>query len=383
MNSRRTVKSNRLTRLAIVCVILLLTARFEALAQSVASDTATVQQNAAKAWADYAVPDMPAFAVLGLDPTSILRPTSAREVGVAVANFLANGQVLPKAFAAELAPYMLLANKSLSDYQQNRFWYRMRLSVGTKAGADGGTDLGLGLRITLWDETDLRVDTNLQNKLVMFAHNREGVRSECTKKIPIALLRADPVAYGKRLEELVRDSLLAQLEQTGGTDSTLGIDATISVEREKAKQTKWNKQIVELGIAGMASSPDSSAKNLFAVRYALWLTGAVPIFRSDGQLIGSLRVAIARDAANSLKTGEGALAFRGYVGRNSQKGFLGVDWNVKDGMNPSFGINLGGELNLSNGIWLDLTIGLQKPSNADAKIASSLNVRLGTPELKL
>ena len=383
MNRTRCSSSHRSLRLTIECVLLLLLLPLVALTRPGTQDTTSAQQNAAKAWTDYAVPDMPAFSILGLDPTEVLRPTSAREVGVALANFLANGQVLPKAFAAELAPYMLFAKKSLSDYQRNRFWYRTRLSIGTKTGADGQTNLGLGLRFTLWDETDLRTDTGLQSKLVKFAHYNEGIRSECSRKIPFALLQADPVAYGKQLDELVRDSLLAQLEQTEGTDSVHSIDATISAERERAKQTKWNKQILELGIAGMASSPDSSARHLFATRYAIWVSGAFPMFQNDGQLITSLKMAVSRDATNSMKTGEGSLAVRGYVGRNAQKGFLGLDWSFKDGMSPSLGANLGAELNLSNGLWLDLAIGVQKPSNGDAKITSSLNIRVGTPELKL
>jgi len=383
---------HRFLRTLLASSVLILCNPAVVLAQRGTEDTLSVQENAAKAWVDYAVPDMPAFAILGSEPTTVLRPTSAREVGVAIANFLSNGQVLPKAFAAEFAPYMLLANKSLSDYQRKLCCYRTRLSIGTRANDNGGTEIGLGLRFTLWDKSDLRTDAEFQKRVIRAVRAEKAIRDEYDRMYTSRGLKKDPDSFQRILDAAVeialdsserRVSLLGIVDAKHDSASVATVNRVISADREMAKDTKWNEGILEVGVAIMASSPDSTAKRLNTDRYALWLSGALPMVGNSGQAIGSLKASASRDAGDRRWGSEGSLSVRFYAGKNSHKGYLGFDGSIGTRMHAVFNVNLGGELNLANGLWIDFSVGLVKPSNADAKISSSLNVRLGTQEMKL
>src|SRR6476661_1926632 len=84
---------------------------------------------------DYTVPESPAFNILGTDPDNILRPTSARTVAISIGNYLlTSGSVIPKNLAVEFSPLLANPHANLAQYDQNKFWYRMRLSFGTNAG---------------------------------------------------------------------------------------------------------------------------------------------------------------------------------------------------------------------------------------------------------
>src|SRR5210317_1994224 len=65
---------------------------------------------------NYAVPDAPAFNILNENPDNILKPSSVKDVGLAFADFLGEDEriTLPKAFALEFSPALLINGKSLS-----------------------------------------------------------------------------------------------------------------------------------------------------------------------------------------------------------------------------------------------------------------------------
>ena len=83
---------------------------------------------------NFAVPDMPAFQLLGTNPSHILRPSTPREFAVMASDFgLNNDFALPSSFAAEIAPFILFKsnNLTLSEYDKHSELYSLRVSVGT------------------------------------------------------------------------------------------------------------------------------------------------------------------------------------------------------------------------------------------------------------
>lgn len=309
---------------------------------------------------DLAVPEAPAIKILDVETDMIMRPGTVREIGVSVSDFLRSGG------AIELSPGLLLGNTTLNEYQKNPFLYRARISAATKSPSDGGRDYAWGLRFTLVDETDLRTDQMLQDTLVSIAHETEKKVFDITRERGI-----DPFdEKGKAELARISDSCIA-----------LGLDEKIASVREKAKARNWNKSILELGIAGVATSMDSTFKHLMQNKYGLWLTGGFPLLGEKGQIVIGLKALLRRSQENKLDQGSGSMALRSYIGSNRLKGFLEADWTAVKNELPIFGLNAGGEFNVINGIWIDLSVGVSKKKYQYATLTSSFNIRLATPEL--
>ena len=355
------------------CMGLILLAS-SAVGQAQDADPGTIV-NARQAQLDLAVPDAPAFKILETEPSDIMRPSSMREVAIAVAGFLTSGSVLPKSFAAEVAPYSLISSQSLGEYRQNPFWYRARVSVGTATSSTNGTDISLGLRFTLRDGQDLRLDKTLTEELLTLGQHINSVMADAAAEA------GDPDAPD--FQEKF-DALLAEKLETDDE-----INSTIESARERAKVRNWNKGVTEIGFAGLGSSPDSLAQNMKLARFGLWFTNAFPIFGQDGQVVMGVNAAVQRNAYDRFGDGTVNAALRTYGGLNQYKGFLEASLSGSwlenaDGTTDfemGYGISLGGEINLSNGIWIDGSVGVVKEGDTEAAVKSTVNVKLATPEL--
>ena len=112
---------------------------------------------------NYAVPDAPAFNILNENPDNILKPSTVKDVGIAFADFLGEEDriTLPKSFALEFSPALLINGKNLSleEYRNNDWLYRLRLSLATKRFENSSASkIALGIRIATEDESDLRTN---------------------------------------------------------------------------------------------------------------------------------------------------------------------------------------------------------------------------------
>lgn len=115
-------------------------------------------------------PNSAAFVLLGVSPTEIQRPTTPRDLGVAVSSFVSDADlVIPTNFSVDVAPYWLFPHDDLtiSDIATSNLAQRMirnlTLSVGTRSTAEtepdamgmGGsprsTELAAGFRTRLFD----------------------------------------------------------------------------------------------------------------------------------------------------------------------------------------------------------------------------------------
>jgi hypothetical protein len=101
-------------------------------------------------------PDSPAFAILGVSPTSIQNPTTPRDLAVALSGFLKDGSLLvPESLAVEVAPFWLISHDRLTyaDYAAadvGQLWRNFSASLGTTGVAeDGSRSLAVGARTQL------------------------------------------------------------------------------------------------------------------------------------------------------------------------------------------------------------------------------------------
>lgn len=147
-----------------------------ALTLAVATESASDNAKEAKlprANLDLSVPTSPAFAILGITPDNVIRPTSPRELGMALLNGVGPDGTFQSGVAIDTAPYLLLAgkNKTLADYRDHysiRFLSRTQFSFATAKGAqdkDPSLKLALGLHFIFFDNGDPRLDDVYINEL--------------------------------------------------------------------------------------------------------------------------------------------------------------------------------------------------------------------------
>lgn len=108
---------------------------------------------------DFAVPDQPAFNILGVNPSNILRPANVSEVAVIVSDLFKDKSLfIPKSISVEVAPFLLIKSGTITfqDYINNTWFNSLRVSVGTtnkSSGADSKYNLAIGLRSTIIDNS--------------------------------------------------------------------------------------------------------------------------------------------------------------------------------------------------------------------------------------
>jgi len=121
--------------------------------------------------ADLAVPESPAFTVLGVTPETVVRPSSPREFASSLLNGVDRHGNFQSGVALDFAPYLTLAadEMTLGQYRSHyklRFLSRTQFSFANTKGAsddDKSVRLALGLRFTLWDKGDPHSDDVLMD----------------------------------------------------------------------------------------------------------------------------------------------------------------------------------------------------------------------------
>lgn len=117
---------------------------------------------------DYDVPESPAFTVLDLSPSNVLRGSAAKPAAINLINQFAAGGKLENGVALDFNPYFLLGGrmKSLNAYRQD-YWLRFaantQFSFATTNSVDepGSMLYGTGLRFTFLDQHDILFDQEL------------------------------------------------------------------------------------------------------------------------------------------------------------------------------------------------------------------------------
>jgi len=332
---------------------------------------------------DYTVPESPAFKILGNSPDNILKPTSVRNVALSIGNyFLTTGSVIPKNFAVEISPLLLNGKASLNDYNKNKFWHRLRFSLGTNIQDNGGYNIAEGLRLTLIDKTDLRdfkSNPDFTNFLYASAVNTsiaiDKALADHIIKHPEENLTV--ITAGEKYQnDTSFKKVIKEEAKKFYTDKNVNVDA-VSVYRDSIRNLLWNAPIWELGIATLQTSTDSLVKNLKFSQIGFWTTAGFPVGQKSQLLIGGKLGFI--DSTDWQTNASAGLRF--YYGSNNVKGFLQGEYDYKDKKNSATA-SLGCQFNITNGLWGQFSIDLVIDEKGKVSYQPGFNIGLGTPEKK-
>jgi len=315
-----------------------------------------------KTGTDLAVPDIPAFKILGTQASDILRPSSWRELAVQAGEFLLNKGGVPNSFALEATPFMYLfgGTLSLAEYRNDfeRILGLSRVSVATSASPLGGIDLAIGWRMTLLDYADPRLETGLDSRLWTLTDSMNAIYSRCRTKLG---------AFATQ----------AQIDSCASTEITALRLNRIDTVIENFMERNWNRPIVDIGIAGLGRSGDSTFKGMRANKYQAWATYGLYIARKMQLVIGT-SADISKDSLNTFYNASWNSGLRMYYGSNDLKGIIEANWSTIRNDKPSAGVNIGVEVAVQKGIWLDATYGAKSQSGSPLVFVPALSFKFGT-----
>lgn len=330
---------------------------------------------------DYAVPESPAFKILGTDPDNILRPTSVRTGAISIGNYLfASGSVVPKNLAVEFSPLLANSRANLAQYNQNKFWYRMRLSIGTNVKTNGAFEIAEGLRFTLVDKSDLRTHTWFLEKLATYAESKAVIINQAAREY----LKENPssnLTFVDVIEKM--DSDIGLQNEVWAIACRLRSDKSMDagyVEhlRDSIRNSLWNAPVWEIAAAALQSSADSLLKNIGQVaQAALWTNAGYPL-GTKAQLLGGLKVETAKDDSSKWQTNFSAGA-RIFYGSNEVRGYLQGQYDYQDQSSSGYAA-LGCEFNITNGLWADFALTFSAEDGGSTSFKPILNLKFGTPE---
>jgi len=262
---------------------------------------------------DLTVPESPALAVLGVTAETVIHPTSPRVLATSLLNGVGADGNFQSGFALDTAPYLLFFGRDVtfrdySDSYWERFASRSQLSFATARGAgnDDALQYAVGLRLTLWDPCDPRLDRDLikcltdavefpdttrEMKQVQIWREKPGIRLSLiddiekirteirdleAKKEPnsvdIKSLEADrDKLRGYETNLAMMDALLKKYADVGDISQLIQMEVQrkeAEIERERKRcidervKRKWNTSSLAIGIAPTWVSPDGSTENI-------------------------------------------------------------------------------------------------------------------------
>lgn len=310
---------------------------------------------------DLTVPESPAFTVLGVTPETVVRPTTPREFASSLLNGLDQNGNFQTGVAFDAVPFLVFFGNdtNLYDYKRSamtRFLSRTQLSFATAKGVtddDKSTRLALGLRMTLWDSGDPRLDRALQT----------CYKDETDKLFAAGGDFDDPIP----LDPTERDEEISRREKIFA-DKTEPCDDT-------ARKRNWNASSWIVGLAPSWISETGSTSNFRWNGGGFWTSVAygfeqVQALKDNSQLIFHARYRnneIVPDAdTEGLFFSQDSLYFgsrlRVSPGKKASSilSFEGVFLRSRRDNNEydnSSRYSLGLEQRLANNIWFALSLG--------------------------
>lgn len=336
---------------------------------------------------NFAVPDIPAFSMLGSQPGELLRPSTPEALGVILSEFMSgNSLVIPRSLAVEVAPFMLFKynNLTLQDYDRNAILYSLRISLGAvrSDSLEAAANLSLGARITLLDRGDLKNDRNYRRQLFDFTGNIAALKDHFQDEFlqdNNYTIQEVLVDSSKRLEmERYIDKRVVEYQQEKMGGRTFS--EYLQEMKNRYKQANWNRQKWDMAVGVLGASPDTLAQNIKFRRVSFWTTYGLPV-RHWGQILVGGNVSY---NSNQQDFFEFSAASRFYGGINEIKGFLETQYQYQDLIQRNqVMVNLGSEVSLKSGIWVLLTAGIEyfsDEANEGSQFTSHFDVRFTLPE---
>ena len=347
-------------RAAAVATLLVLIGPSSAFAQKIFGEGGILKDLASAYNIDFAIPESPAFKILDVDPSSILRPGTPQQLALNFSQFRTeDGDFrLPSSFAVEFSPALLIAggDLKLESYEARKLLYATRISIATRGDtlANSPRSISFGVRLGIKNEADLRLDpdftsgpevTNLTREIVqVYSNARDRVGPTGT-----LVLNQDEKDQIEALEERIRD---------------------IWAERH------WNATAMDLALAVRAETMNEAGENPEILEVRSWATYSKG-YGNWGQLLMGAQLGIERETPDDDFKQEIVLALRGYVGSNHHKVFLEMQDALQEGGKPDFLFNTGAEVRVSNWIWATFSLGAQR-IGADDTFSTVTSFKLHT-----
>jgi hypothetical protein len=331
---------------------------------------------------DFAVPESPAFQILGVSPDNILKPASVKAIALSLGNyFVTNGPIIPKSLSVEISPLLINGKATLRQYNNNKFFYRMRLSVATVTQQNGGYGVSEGLRFSIIDETDLRTNKEFMSELMRIVTMTADARGKAIASY--AKIHPEDPTFLTRLDtdtvlQKEINILALQFYSSDQLDET-----AISRSRTKIKNQLWNKTIWDAGVAILQTSTDSLISNLKFSQAGAWTSVGLPgwghaSFSQNAQFLLGANISV----KDSVKWQTNAsFGVRFYYGSNNVKGYLQGQYSYQNSLS-SYTASMGCQFNITNGLWGMFTINLIVNNKGKVSYQPGINFGFGTPEKK-
>jgi hypothetical protein len=321
---------------------------------------------------NFAIPDAPAYELLGVEPSTILRPQTARELTLGFAKFRAeDGSVsLPHSVAIEFSPGLLVNHGALTQesYENSKALYSTRLSMAVLTDSVSGkvTRITFGGRVTLNDDEGFGTDSEFPVALQITPLLERGMRITQTARTRTV---KDPANARRRPNEI--ETILNAGEKAEIQD----IEKEI---RQRWAERYWNVDVLDVAVAGRLQSADSLGHGAKLDAISVWATRGEG-FGHWGQLLFGGRGGTARDSLASKLHGVGSLAVRMYAGSNRAKAFAEsqADWNQTSA--PRWYGGGGLEVAATNWMWLNFVVGSEAEGHDRGKMTSSFKLKTALP----
>lgn len=313
---------------------------------------------------NFTIPESPAFKLINVDESNILRPTSVRELGVGVSDFTGDDNsilTIPRAFAVEVAPFLLLGGKNLTlkDYQSKPALYRLRVSGATKRlqGGSGPSQIAFGLRVSLIDESDLRTNKTYIDSVTAFTGAINEIFVQARK-------RAGPPPNNEIVLTPQDEEMINNLNKKIKEDWT---------------EEKWNADVLDIAFALRAMSSDSTGKNLEADKFSFWTTYGHGLGKNGQWLLGG-NAGFERDSTGGDLKFDWSVSSRIYIGANKFKGFIEAQAAKMASEDLNFLLNSGGEVTIGKDVWLVFSAGAERNGETgDWNVVSNFKFKVGFP----
>jgi hypothetical protein len=326
------------------------------------------------AWAyktNFAIPDAPAFELLSVDPSTILRPQSTRELALSLSKFQsADGSfTIPQALALEFSPALLIKGDRVTEsgVAAHAGLYNLRLSLAalrdSKTGA--GARLALGARFTLSDQSQLKNDEAYQADV--------RVTEVATQALSVYSAANDRAVQQAR--DAGEDPSKARMVLTRAEQAEL--DAIAKEIRRRWAERYWNAGRMEVAFALRASAADSTGRDPKLDAFSAWLTDSRGVADWGQGLVGA-RLAVRRDSLSGDYKQESSLAFRFYAGNNRAKGYLEGQQTMREDAKPRLFVNGGFEMAAADWVWLNFALGFEREGGS-AHTVTAFKLKMAPP----
>ena len=295
-----------------------------------------------------AIPESPAFSVLGITPDKVVRPGNGRELALALINGVNENGNFQNGVALDFSPYLLLFgdNLTLAEYREHsfaQFASHVQLSFGTSKGQDDkdkSERVAAGLRATIFDSGDPRMDTKFD---------------DCVKAAHDTVLNMGPIPPGAIVEEIA--DKIKERERI--------LEQKVKQCRDKHAEESIGKPALDIGLSPLWISEDGQNKNLKSSGIAAWssfkagykrllMIANVQYKSKDSQPAPAPTGGLlqGRSISGGLKARIGSAA-SAFLAQGVYTSFT-PEGKQKD---EYYLYSIGGEVKLANNLWLEVSVG--------------------------